>query len=390
MQGSKVVTQGEFTDDRHEDTKGISGGLEYKKIFNAVSEMIIIQDAETGQIIDVNNETVERTGYSREELIKQGVACFSPVSEEYSPDRAMQYIDKAAQGEPQLFEWGYVDKSGDFHPTEVSLKLTVFSGKPYLLATARDVSARKLAEEKIHLKSRELQRSNTELERFAYVASHDLQEPLRMIQSFSGLLKKHCFEELDEDGRSYLGIMEDAASRMRALLNDLLTFSRVTTRERAFEPVDLSRTAREVRANLMLRIEEAGGRIDIGELPTIDADPLQMRQLLQNLVSNALKFRQPDCPPEIKVSAREDGDLVHLSVEDNGIGLDEKFTDRIFVMFQRLHTRDEYEGTGVGLAICKKIVERHGGLITVSSSPGQGATFVASMPPVQRHLADEP
>ncbi len=386
MQDSEKTQQDSLGVGEHEEAEGARNELDYRKVFNTVKEMIIIQDAKTGQIIDVNEETVERTGYSREELIERGVACFSPDTEEYSPDRAMQHVTRAAQGEPQLFEWGYVDRSGVFHPTEVSLRSALISGVPCLLATAREITERKLAEEKIRIKSLALERSNAELERFAYVASHDLQEPLRMVLAFGDMLKQRCSEALDEDGLSYLGYMQGAAARMNSLLKDLMTFSRVTTRESAFEPVDLSVIAREVMADLDLRIAEVGGRVELGDLPAIEADALQMRQLLQNLLDNALKFRHPERPPEVKVSTREADGSLRLSVEDNGIGLDERFADRIFTIFQRLHARDEYDGTGVGLAICQKIVERHKGTLTVASTPGNGATFVATLPLAHRDV----
>jgi len=207
-----------------------------------------------------------------------------------------------------------------------------------------------------------------------------------MVLAFGDMLKQRCSEALDEDGLSYLGYMQGAAARMNSLLKDLMTFSRVTTRESAFEPVDLSVIAREVMADLDLRIAEVGGRVELGDLPAIEADALQMRQLLQNLLDNALKFRHPERPPEVKVSTREADGSLRLSVEDNGIGLDERFADRIFTIFQRLHARDEYDGTGVGLAICQKIVERHKGTLTVASTPGNGATFVATLPLAHRDV----
>ncbi len=225
--------------------------------------------------------------------------------------------------------------------------------------------------------------SNRELEEFAYVASHDLQEPLRKVQAFGERLQTKCGERLDESGRDYLQRMQNAAGRMQNLINGLLTFSRVATKGNPFGPVDLAQVAREVAADLEVRIEEVGGRVVLGDLPTLTADPLQMRQLLQNLIGNALKFRRPGVSPEVRVHAEPLGEGSargwRLLVEDNGIGIEEKYLERIFHVFQRLHGRDEYEGSGVGLAVCRKIAERHGGSITVRSVPGEGATFIVTL-----------
>ncbi len=230
-----------------------------------------------------------------------------------------------------------------------------------------------------------LERSNRELQDFAYVASHDLQEPLRKIQAFGNLLEEEYADKLD-DGRDYLERMRGAAKRMSALIEDILSFSRVTTKGRGFSPVDLTVIAREVLEDLETRINDTKATVIIDKLPTIDADAMQIRQLLQNLISNALKFHKPDVAPVVKLSARTDisqgrrKKTCIITIEDNGVGFDEKYLDRIFAVFQRLHTRDSYEGTGIGLAVCRKIVERHGGTITASSQPGKGATFVVSLP----------
>jgi light-regulated signal transduction histidine kinase (bacteriophytochrome) len=233
----------------------------------------------------------------------------------------------------------------------------------------------------------ELARSNAELEQFAYVASHDLQEPLRKIQAFGDLLVADNREALSEQGRDYLGRMQDAAQRMRMLINDLLAFSRVTTRGQPFTPVDLTQVANEVLSDLQIRIEQSGGRVELSDLPSIDADPMQMRQLLQNLIGNALKYHRDDAVPLVQVYAQlldsHEQALCQINVQDNGIGFDEKYLDRIFIPFQRLHGRNEYEGTGMGLAICSKIVQRHGGSITAKSTPGQGATFMVTLPTKQ-------
>ncbi|MDB4931134.1 MAG: domain S-box [Myxococcaceae bacterium] len=249
--------------------------------------------------------------------------------------------------------------------------------------TCTDIDARKRAEDQLRVSALRLSQSNRELQDFASVASHDLQEPLRKIQSFADSLKEEHAAALDDEGRDYLDRIQATAQRMRTLINDLLTFSRVSSQAQPLRPVDLNRVAREVLSDLEARLRESGGRVDVAELPTVTSDPTQMRQLLQNLIGNALKFHRAGEAPAVRVSAEVRDGTVLLSVADRGIGFDEKYLDRVFKIFQRLHGRGEYEGTGIGLAICRKIVERHGGTLTARSRPGEGATFVASLPLAQ-------
>jgi len=228
-----------------------------------------------------------------------------------------------------------------------------------------------------------LEQSNCELEDFASVASHDLQEPLRKIQTFGERLKATPTVVLGPEGLDYLERMLNASTRMRALIEDLLSFARVTSRAQPFVRVDLSVIAREVLEDLEAAREQAGATVTLGELPTLMADPIQMRQLLQNLLGNALKFRRENVAPVVSLRGAVDAEAgrCELVVEDNGIGFDEKYLDRIFNVFQRLHGRgSKYEGTGIGLAICRKIVQRHGGGIGARSSPGRGATFLVTLP----------
>jgi light-regulated signal transduction histidine kinase (bacteriophytochrome) len=243
----------------------------------------------------------------------------------------------------------------------------------------------RLSEERLRRSGAQLEASNRELQDFAYVASHDLQEPLRKIVVFGERLKDKCSETMAPEPRDYIERMQKAAARMQILINDLLTFSRLTTKANAFTLVKLTQIAQEVREDLEGRIEQVKGRVEIGELPDLMADGLQMRQLLQNLIGNALKFRRPEAAPLVQVTARKRQDHVglevcELTVADNGIGFDEKYLDRIFNVFQRLHSRSEYEGTGMGLAIVRKIVLHHGGTVTAKSRPGHGSTFVVTLP----------
>ncbi|MDQ3013227.1 MAG: CHASE3 domain-containing protein [Acidobacteriota bacterium] len=249
------------------------------------------------------------------------------------------------------------------------------------IAIYRELTRRQRAEVQTLTLNQELGRSNRELQDFAYVASHDLQEPLRKIQAFGDRLKSKYGPALNDEGRDYLDRMQNSARRMHTLINDLLEYSRVATKGQPFTPVDLNQVASDVLGDLEVRVQQSGGRVEMGELPVMDADPLQMRQLLQNLIGNALKFYRPEQPPVVRVTAEgtEDG-LCLIAVADNGIGFEEKYLDRIFTPFQRLHGRSEYEGTGMGLAVCRRIAERHGGTITAQSTPGQGTTFLVTLP----------
>jgi PAS domain S-box-containing protein len=246
----------------------------------------------------------------------------------------------------------------------------------------QEIKKRHLAERELKEKSKNLTRSNQELQDFAYVASHDLQEPLRKIQAFGNLLESEYGPTLGE-GADYLARMRSAASRMSVLIEDLLAFSRVTTKAKESVPIELSAIMADVVSDLESRIKDTGGTVEIGNLPIIKADPTHMRQLFQNLIGNALKFHRPDVPPVVTVSSRmldDDGEKYEIKVMDNGIGFDEKYLDRIFSVFQRLHGRDEYEGTGIGLAVCRKIVERYGGTITAESKKDAGSTFIIVLP----------
>ncbi len=255
-----------------------------------------------------------------------------------------------------------------------------------------EVAERDQAERKVRQFAEELLRSNRELDQFAAVASHDLQEPLRKIQAFGDRLAGQWRNDLNEKGREYLDRMMASAGRMRTLIDDLLQFARVSTQKQPAVAVDLGELVREVVGDLEGRLQQTQGTVEVNGLPTITADPMQMRQLLQNLIGNAIKFHRPGVPPVVHISGRllpgppaesEDSQLglqCELVVEDNGIGFESAYTDRIFELFQRLHGRDAYEGTGMGLAICKKIVERHRGKITAASTPGQGSRFQVILP----------
>jgi signal transduction histidine kinase len=226
----------------------------------------------------------------------------------------------------------------------------------------------------------ELQRSNAELEQFASIASHDLQEPLRKVQTFAAHLSAREHDRLSEEGQDFLRRMNAAAGRMRALIDDLLMFSRVSTKGRPFVPVDLGDVVTQVLVDLELAIEESGARVSIGELPTVAADPVQMRQLLQNLLGNALKFRRDGVVPEVDVSAHVADGIAEITVRDNGMGFEPQYASRVFRAFERLNGASAYPGTGIGLALCRKIVERHNGAISADAEVSKGATFTVMLP----------
>jgi light-regulated signal transduction histidine kinase (bacteriophytochrome) len=263
-------------------------------------------------------------------------------------------------------------RDGTEVPVEIGLNPFETDEGLFVLASVVDISPRKQAED-------ELRRSNDELQRFAYVASHDLQEPLRTVASYVQLLARRYRDQLGGDAAEFIDFAVSGVTRMQRLIEDLLAFSRVGTRGGAFEPVDMGLVLRAARDSLGAAIEESGASITQDPLPHVLGDPGQLEQMMTNLLGNALKFRG-DQPPRVHVGARRDGRFWELNISDNGIGIDPQYFERIFVIFQRLHARDEYPGTGVGLAICRKVVERHGGKMWVESSPGAGATFFLTLP----------
>lgn len=266
-------------------------------------------------------------------------------------------------------EWREIEWSGAADPAAGTIAIR-----------GRDVTDQRRLERDHEARARSLERTNADLQEFAYVASHDLSEPLRMVTSYLDLVRRRYEEQLDDTGREFIHYAVDGAQRMRALIDDLLLYSRAGATPPAHEAVDLDEVAAAVRHDLAGAIEEAGATLDVGPLGTVRGDAIQLGQLLQNLVANAVKFRPVDRVPAIRVAAaRVDGQLV-LEVHDNGIGIDPRHAERIFQVFTRLHPRDEYDGTGIGLSICRRICERHGGRIEVRSVPGEGTTFVVTLP----------
>ncbi len=330
---------------------------------------IILDDA--GEPVDyvflkANKIFEQFTGLKRADIIGRGVTEIIPGIENAEPNLIKKYGEVALTGESQQFELYFAPFDRWY---------SVFANCPkhgFFNAIFEEISSRKQAE-------MELERSNQDLEQFAYVASHDLQEPLRMVSSYTELLGKRYSGKLDEQADKFINYAVDGARRMQDLINDLLAFSRVGPRARTANPVDLNAVFEEVIDGLHLTIQELGGEVSAHDLPTVMADPLQARQLLQNLIANALKFHGED-PPVVRVTARRREEMWEMSVADNGIGIRPEYEERIFGIFQRLHQREDYPGTGIGLAVVKRIVECNGGEIRLESEVGEGATFHFTLP----------
>lgn len=283
------------------------------------------------------------------------------------------------QGEG-ILEYRVYDSKGQLHDLEGHMKVLKWTdNREVLLTINMDVTERKNVARELARYTQDLKRSNEELQQFAYVASHDLQEPLRMVTSYMQLLQQRYKDQLDPDAQEFISYAVDGASRMKALIQDLLTYSRVETAAREFLTVNMNDVVKTVQRHLRFSVEETKTSITFDELPKIRADEQQVTQLFQNLITNAIKFRS-DQPPHIHIDAKREGRFWQFCVQDNGIGIDQQYYQRIFIIFQRLHNRSKYPGTGIGLAICKKVVERHGGNIWVESKPGDGTTFYFTLP----------
>jgi PAS domain S-box-containing protein len=343
------------------------------------SDDAIISKALDGSIQTWNPGAARLFGYAAEEVLGRPVTILIPPEQH---DEEPRIVERLKRGERiEHYETVRVRKDGGRVPVSLSVSpLRDSTGRVVGAAKIlRDITERKRAEQELAERAEHLARSNAELEQFAYVASHDLQEPLRMVASYTQLLARRYKDKLDADAQEFMHYAVDGASRMQALINDLLAYSRVGTKGGNFEPTSSEAALERALANLRLAIQESGAAVTHDALPTIVADPVQLTQLFQNLVGNAIKFRGAE-PPRVHVSAERRGTEWVFAVRDNGIGIEPAYRERIFIIFQRLHGRVEYPGTGIGLAICKKIAERHGGRIWVESAPGRGSAFHFTVP----------
>jgi PAS domain S-box-containing protein len=334
-----------------------------------------------GRIVLVNAQTEKLFGYARDELIGQAVEKLVPrrYHGAHGDHRSGYFHDPRTRPMGAGLDLYGLRSDGSEFPAEISL--SSIETEDGLLATAaiRDITDRKNAERDLARHAAELQRSNVELSQYAYVASHDLQEPLRMVVTYTDRLTEHLDGRLDERSEAWANYVVEGASRMQSLIEGLLEFSRVRPEEAEFTDVDCEVVLRRTLANLQAAVQESAATVTHDPLPTISADPLQLLQLFQNLIGNALKFRGDDAPV-IHIGCAPDSVGWHFTVSDNGIGIDAADADRIFVLFQRLHSKDEYSGAGIGLALCKKIVDAHGGRMWVDSERGAGATFHWRLP----------
>ncbi|WP_435125715.1 PAS domain-containing sensor histidine kinase [Halobaculum sp. D14] len=335
---------------------------ELSDIHGRISEAFYAVDDEW-RLTHLNDQAADLLGRPREDLLGRELWAVLPES---TDDAFRDRLETALRTQEAVTFEEYVDGA------DAWLEFNVYPSESGLSIYFRDVTERKEYQ-------RKLEESNERLEQFAYAASHDLQEPLRMVSSYLSLIEQRYADELDEDGREFIEFAVDGADRMRDMIDGLLRYSRVDTRGDPFEPVDLDAVLSDVRDDLQIRIADADATLTAEPLPRVDGDPGQLRQLLQNLVENAIEYSGEE-PPEVRVAAERDGDDWVVSVSDDGIGIDPEDTDRVFEVFERLHGHDEHAGTGIGLALCRRIVERHGGDIWIDSAPGDGTTVSFRLP----------
>ena len=354
----------------------------FRQLLEAAPDAIIVVD-QRGKITLANGMTEKNFGYPTGELIGQSIEVLVPerFRETHVQHRNGYFNQPGTRPMGSGIELTARRKDGSEFPAEISISPLQTEDGMLVTAVVRDITERKQTQQALQKHAEELERSNAELEQFAYVASHDLQEPLRIVASYTQLIARRYKDKLDDDANEFIDFIVDGATRMQRLINDLLSYSRVGTRGQEFEATDLNKIFDSALKNLDLRIQDSEATVTHDSMPTLMADGRQLLQVFQNLIGNALKF-QGDVPPKVHVGValREDEGEYLFSIHDNGIGIDPQYAERIFLVFQRLHGKSEYPGTGIGLAICKKIVERHGGRIWVESEPGAGSTFYFTLP----------
>ncbi len=367
-----VLSLADVTDRKRSEEERMRGHELLQGIIDTIPVMITIYDPRL-QSFQVNREFRRVLGWSEEDADDGGLMERCYPDPEYRRDvaRFMQSL------EPRWRDFNVTAKDG-------SVVASSWANIPLRdetqIGVGIDTRDRKLAEEAMKQYAAELRRSNEDLEQFAYAASHDLQQPLRTITNYSRLLARRYKGKLDTDADEFIGFIEQGGGRMQALITDLLEYSRVSTRARPLEPIPAGKPLEEALENLRFQIEETAAEISSSPLPTVLADPHQLRQVFQNLIENAIKFQRAGEQPRVRIAAERQGQVWRFSVADNGIGIEPQYFERIFVVFQRLHGPEQYEGTGIGLALCRRIVERHGGRIGVESEPEQGSTFYFTLP----------
>lgn len=355
----------------------------FRTMAEAATVMIVITE-KGGRVTYVNKACLEFFGYSFEELAELNWAEF--IHPDDRDDHWKNFSAGLESGDRFNLEFRMRRKEGDYRWIYADIAPIQGENGEVIghIGANIDITPRKEAQDELNQYARKLELSNKELETFATVASHDLQAPLRKVMMFSQYIAETDGSKLSEEGKDYIARMQRATRKMQHLITDLLDLSRVNRKGHPFKPVDLNKVLGEALADLEMAMKKANAAVEVADLPTIDADAVQMEQLFRNLIENSLKFHRPDVPPVIRVSAREiSGDQYVIELEDNGIGFDSSYADRIFQVFERLHG-EAYEGTGIGLALCHKIVERHAGTITASGTPGAGANFTITLPARQK------
>jgi PAS domain S-box-containing protein len=376
-----VVTFADITERKQAEESLRQSEERFRVLFEQAADCILLLEITPEGIPvirDANNATFRLLGYERDELIGQPVSLIeaAPDASELVDERRKHVLSRLGT---TIFEARHRCKDGTIRDFECSVTEMQIGSKTLAISVERDITERKQAEEDLKKTLADLERSNKELEQFAYVASHDLQEPLRMVSSYTQLLERRYKDKLDADAKEFIAYAVDGATRMQRLIQDLLAYSRVSSKGKPLNPTDCNAVLGQVRINLSVAIEESNARVTHDELPIVMADETQLVQVFQNLIGNAIKFCSEE-PPRIHVSAEKNEKEWIFSVRDNGKGIDPQYHERIFVIFQRLQGKGEYPGTGIGLAICKRIIERHGGRIWVESEYGKGSTFYFTIP----------
>lgn len=353
----------------------------YKAIFATAPDAVIVVDS-AGKIVKANDRVQQLFGYDKQELINQPVECLIP--ERYAGTHHKfrdQYMENAKVREMGIGkELVAKRKDGSEFYVEISLSPMKAGEEHYTSAAIRDVSEKVVMQKQLKSSMEALANKNKELEQFAYVASHDLQSPLNTILSLVALMRREHKGEMNKNENHYLQLISQTAGRMSSLIKDLLDYSRVGREEERMQTTDCNRVVADVLKDLDASIHESQAVIEVGSLPVIQASATELRRLFQNLIANALKFRKPKVTPHVTIGVKSANGDWQFHVTDNGIGIEDRYKEKIFMIFERLHPSREYDGTGIGLAVCQKIVQSHGGKIWVESKVGEGSTFYFTIP----------
>ena len=355
----------------------------YKSLFKANIDGILIADVTTKKFRYANPAICRILGYSEEELMRMGLADIHPKE---SLEQVFAEFEAQASGARINADLPCVRKDGQVISVSINAGTVTIGQTEYLMGIFRDITERKQAEQELQRLNAELEEANQELKNFVYIASHDIREPLRKVTAFGAILEKSLKDKVSDDDRENLHFMIDGAGRMTKMIEGLLTYSKISTQAQPHQAVDLNEIVKQLQQfELAVLLEEKQVTIEAQSLLTVEAEPVQIRQLMQNLIANGIKYQKKGNIPYITITTKPAADgMVRIEVTDNGIGIVPEYQQSIFVMFKRLHSRSEYEGTGIGLAVCKKIVERHGGKVGVESEPDKGSTFWFTIPVAEK------